>query len=311
VTMQIFVAGATGVIGRRLVPLLLEAGHRVTGIARTPGKRSALERAGADAVMVSLFEPGDLLQALAGHDTVINVATHIPSTTRMLFPGAWRENDRVRREGAANLASAAAAAGAARFIQESFAPMYADGGDRWLDESAPVRPARYNLSTLDAERAAHGFGERGGTAVVLRFATFYGPDAYHVPGMIKLVRKGWAAFPGSAGAFVSSVTHDDAAGAAAAALEVPGGTYNVVEDEPVSHREYFDVLARTLGVPAPRLPPGWATPLFGPAGELLARSLRISNRKLREASGWAPRHPSVREGWPAVIRELRAGAASR
>jgi nucleoside-diphosphate-sugar epimerase len=302
--MRIFVAGATGVIGRRAIPLLVGAGHQVSGVARTAEKRAALERLGAVPATADLFDGPDLSRAVEGHDVVINLATHIPPTSRMLLPWAWRENDRLRREASAHLAGAAAAGGVKRFIQESFAPIYADGGEAWIDERAPVRPVRYNRTTLDAERAAASFTGSGRAGVVLRFGAFYGPDADHVRDTIKTVRKGWALFPGPAGAFFSSVSHDDAATAVVAALEVPAGTYNVVDDEPLRHREYVDALALALGVPPPKLPPPWITFLFGSLGEILSRSLRISNRKLREASQWIPRHPSVREGWRAVVNAI-------
>lgn len=305
--MRIFVAGATGAVGRRLVPLLVGEGHEVTAVGRSPEKHAALGRAGARPVEVSLFDAEALGRAVRGHQVVINMATKIPpSAGRMMLPGAWKENDRIRREGAANLARAAQAAGAERFIQESFAPIYADGGDRWLDESWPQQPSRYNRTILDAERAAAGFTAAGGVGIVLRFAAFYAADAFQVRDAAALIRKGWAPLFGSPAAFFSSIHHDDAASAVVAALRARPGVYNVTDDEPLRHREYVDVLAAALGVPPPKLPPAWLTRVGGSVVELLGRSLRISNRKLREGTGWAPTYPSVREGWPAVVPLLRA-----
>ena len=114
------------------------------------------------------------------------------------------------------------------------------------------------------------------------------------------------AAPRLAGRFLSPVSHDDAASAAAAALDFDAGTYNVVDDEPVTRREYFDTLASALGLPPPKFPPLWTVHLLGSTGELLSRSLRISNRKLRRASGWAPKVPSVREGWADVVPALES-----
>lgn len=302
--MRVFVAGATGVIGRRVVPALVAAGRAVTALGRSPEKREALARAGATPADVSLFDPDALARAVAGHEVVINLATHIPSARRMLLPGAWRENSRLRRAGSANLAEAALAGGATRYIQESFALIYADAGDRWIDETAPMAPARYNRAIVDAEAAAERFTRRGGAGVALRFAGFYGSDSPQMHDLLKFVRKGFAPLPGGRDAFFSSVSHDDAAAAVLAALVVPAGVYNVVDDEPLRRREYFDALAAALGVPPPRLMPRWMTPLFGSLGETLARSLRISNRKLRDASGWSPKYRSVREGFAAVARSL-------
>jgi len=304
--MRVFVAGATGVVGRRAVPMLLERGHAVTGVARSPEKRAALERAGAAAVKLDLFDPGAVARAVAGHEVVINLATHIPPGMRVFLRRAWRENDRIRRQCAANLARAAAAAGARRFIQESFAPVYPDRGADWIDETVSISPVRYNRSVTDAEGAAEQFTRGGGQGVVLRFGWFYGPDSPQVADMIRYVRKGWAPLPGPAEAYWSSLSHDDAAAAVVAALGVPAGVYNAVDDEPLSRREYFDSLAAALGVEPPRLPPGWAKYLMGSLGSLMARSLRISNRKLRSASAWSPKYRSAREAWPDLLKAIGA-----
>ncbi len=279
----------------------------VTAVGRTPEKRAALERVGAAPIDVNLFDREAVARAVKGHEVVINVATHIPSSSgRMLLPGAWKENDRIRRQASANLSAAALETGAGRFIQESFAPIYSDGGDRWIEESAPLRPVRYNRSVLDAERAAEDFTSKGGTGIVLRFAGFYGADAFQVRDAIGMIRKGWAPLPGDPGAFFSSIHHDDAATAVVAALRARAGAYNVTDDEPLRRRDYVDALAAAIGAPPPKLPPAWLTRLGGSLTELLSRSQRISNRKLREETGWAPRYRSVREGWPAVLALIRA-----
>jgi nucleoside-diphosphate-sugar epimerase len=221
----------------------------------------------------------------------------------MMLPWAWRENDRVRREGSAVLAAAARDAGVERFVQESFAPVYEEGGDRWLDESWPQRPTRYNRTVLDAERSAARFAEGGGVGVVLRFAGFYGPDAF-LRDMTDVVRRGWSPLPGRASAYWSSLSHEDAADAAVAALDLPGGAWNVCDDEPLTRREWVDVLAACVGAPPPRLMPPWLAALGGSAVELLSRSQRMSNAKLRGASGWAPRWPSARQGLREAVRGL-------
>lgn len=305
---SIFVTGATGVIGRRLLPLVLARGHRVTAVGRSAEKRGALERMGAAAVDLDLFDAVAVRAAVAGHDVVVNLATHIPpSSVRMFLPGTWRENDRIRREGSRILADAAIAAGARRFVQESFALIYADGGDAWIDERSPIRPVRYSRSVVDAERSAQRASERGVTGVVLRFGAFYGPDSSQTRDMMRVVKSGWSPLPGSPRAFVSTVSHDDAASAVVAALEVPEGIYNVVDDEPLRRREFVGALALALGVREPRFAPAWIARLGGSLGEILARSLRISNAKLRAASDWGPAYPSAREGWPAVVAALAGG----
>ena len=262
--MKVFIAGATEVVGRRLVPLLLRDGHQITAVARAADKAAGLRAVGAQAIEQDLFNRETLPKALAGHDIVINLATHIPSSSvQIMLPWAWRENDRLRRVASANLADAAIAAGARRFIQESFAPAYPSCGADWIDEDTPLSPVRYNRSILDAERSARRFTRSGGEGIVLRFAVIYGPDAFQVHDTIRLVRMGWAPLPGTADAYISSVSHDDAASAVYATLTLPAGTYNFDDDEPLVRSVYFGLLAQELGVPPPRPQPAWMTRLFG------------------------------------------------
>jgi nucleoside-diphosphate-sugar epimerase len=304
--VKIFLAGGTGVVGTRLVPLLASAGHSITAIGRTVEKRAALSRYGAKPVDITVFDADRLRKAVAGHEVVINLATAVPPASKALMPGAWRETARIRRTGSKNLADAARAARATRYIQESFAPIYADAGDKWIDERSPVRPARYNRAVVDAEYAAQAFTAEGREGIVLRFAFFYGPDSDFLHGMIANVRRGWAPAFGPDG-YISSLSHDDAASAVSAALNLPAGTYNVTDNEPVTKREFFRALAAAVGAAEPRFPPAWTSHLLGSLGDTLARSQRMSNRKLRTASAWLPRFPSVREGLAdSVARRRRA-----
>jgi 2-alkyl-3-oxoalkanoate reductase len=303
--MRIFLTGGTGVIGRRAVPLLLERGHEVTIASRLKSRRAVPPNLRVHRAAVDLLDPATLVPAVRDHDAIINLATHMPSSsTRMMFRSAWRENDRIRRLGSRNVMQAALAADVRLLVQESFAPTYPDRGDEWIDESVPLEPASYNRSVLDAEDSAHQFTAAGRQAVVLRFAAFYGPDSEPLKDFMRMLRKGWALLPGGPQKFISSVSHDDAASAVVAALEAGAGDYNVVEDEPVRREVYAGSLAALLHARAPRFPPSWATPLFGTVGEALSRSLRISNRKFKAETGWRPRYPSVREGWAATLRQM-------
>ncbi|MDF2117714.1 NAD(P)-dependent oxidoreductase [Roseiarcaceae bacterium H3SJ34-1] len=298
--MRILVSGATGVIGRRVIPLLLAQGHTVTALTRHSLTHQL--PAGAQLAVADLFDPDALNRAVAGHDVLINLATHMPSSSvKMMFRSAWRLNDRIRSEGVANLVAAARNGGVTTFIQESFAPAYPDQADRWIGEQTPLAPAGYNATLLDAERSVATFSTGDRTGVILRFAAFYGPDAMQVHAYIDGLRRGWALLPGGSKRFISSVSHDDAAAAVVAALKAPAGAYNVGDDEPVRRAVYFGSLAAALGVGQPRFLPGWTAPLLGTVGPTMARSLRLSNRKLKEATGWTPKFPSVREGWRSLI----------
>ncbi|HEX8141341.1 MAG TPA: NAD(P)-dependent oxidoreductase [Pyrinomonadaceae bacterium] len=306
--MKIFLTGATGVMGRRAVPLLVKEGHTVTGVARTREKMQMLERLGAQPVRVDLFNPAEVLKVIEGHDAVCNLATSIPSGTRAMLPFAWRDNDRIRREVSRNLVDAALKVGTKHYVQESFALIYPDSGARWIDEKVQVKPARYVRSVMEAEGQAGRFTASGRTGVVLRFGLFYGPDSGHTLDMIKFTKKGVAAAFGSPDGYVSSLSTDDAAAAVVAAVSVPAGVYNVVDDEPVTKREYFDALADALGVQRPKFLPSWFKYLAGSMGETLARSHRMSNRLFKEKSGWSPRYKSVREGFPALVAQLMSSA---
>ena len=310
VRSKILVTGPTGVVGRRLVPLLVEEGHSVVAMTHGSGNRGAIERMGAVPVDADFLNGGSLRRAVAGCEAVVNLATHMPeSSTQMIRRSAWRENDVIRSLGSSNLVDAALAEGVGRFVQESFAPVYPDGGNHWIDESVALRPVAYNGSILDAEASAKRFTKAGGVGVVLRFAAFYGPDSRFLIEAIGQFRKnGRAFYPGSPDAFVSSVHHHDAATASAAALRLPAGAYNVADDEPVPRLEYFATLARALGLPPPKPFSWWAKLLMGSLGEMLSRSLRISNRRIKAASNWTPRYRSVREGWTSVAAALPAAA---
>lgn len=302
--MRIFVTGATGVVGRRLVPLLIAAGHEVTGVARSRSKAGELERLGATPVGLDLLHEQSVRTAVSGQRVVVNLATRIPPSSKAFFPPAWRENDRIRSHASVNLVNAALRAGCERFVQESVSLIYPDSGDRWITEDDPLDPPSYARTVLDAEAQARRFMEAGRTGVVLRFALFYGWDSGHTVDTIRFVRKGIAPTFGSPDSYVSSISTEDAASAVLAALGIAAGVYNVSDEEPVRRREHYDSLARALGVASPKLPPPWMKYLGGSLGRTIARSQRISSERFRRASGWAPRFRSVRDGWPSVCRKV-------
>jgi 2-alkyl-3-oxoalkanoate reductase len=302
--LKIFVAGATGVLGRRAVAKLAEAGHEVTGVARTPEKAELLQRLGVQPVAVDLFDAGAVKGAVSGSEVVANLATHIPNLSRAALPGAWSENDRIRGEASRNLVDGALATGASRYIQESIAFLYGDGGDAWLDEETPLDVPALGRSVLDAEAQAQRFTDGGGTGVVLRFGQFYAPEAAHSIAMAKMIKRRVAPALGDPTGYVTSIHAEDAAGAVVAALDAPAGTYNVTEDEPVTRAELARVLADAFGKKVPRMLPKVVAKAGGAKTNYLARSHRVSNRRFKEATGWAPAYPSVRDGWPGVAAAM-------
>jgi nucleoside-diphosphate-sugar epimerase len=298
--MRVFVTGGTGALGRHTVPALIEAGHAVTAVARTPQKADLLAAQGATAVTVSLFDRTALASAVAGQDAVVNLATAIPPTSQFLRRSAWVANDRIRIEGSAAMVDAALSAGVPRLVQESVCMVYRDQGARWIDENAPVDRYRMALGNLAAEANAGRFTQLGGRGVVLRFGWFYGPGAAHSEQMLAQARHHVGMVLGRADGYVSSIHVADAAGAVVAALTVPAGSYNAVDDEPLTKSEYARALSEAAGAGMWLRGPGRAAALFGDRLTSLARSLRVSNAKLRGAGGWIPRYPSAREGYLAM-----------
>jgi nucleoside-diphosphate-sugar epimerase len=300
--VNVFVAGGTGVVGRRAVAALVAAGHTVTVVSRSSGKDELVTALGARPVRIDLFDAGAVTDAVAGYEAVVNLATHIPAFRDAGRKKAWQVNDRLRTTGARNLGAAAAAAGADRLVQESITFPYADRGDEWMDEGGARVHSWATETSVAAEAAAADFTVAGGTAVVLRFAQFYAGDSEHVQAMIGLAKRGIAAVAGPANAYQPWVHAEDAGAAVVAALAAPGGVYNVVDDEPLQRGEIRSIMAkaanrsRLASIPRPVM-----RAVGGSAAALLMRSQRVSNRRLKEATGWAPQYPTLREGWPGVV----------
>lgn len=304
--MRVFLAGATGAIGRPTSRALVAAGHEVRGVARGPAKAELVRADGAEPIDVSLFDTAALRSALAACDAVLHFATKIPPVGRITRRN-FAENDRLRRDASRCLVDAGLAAGVAAYLQESVAFLYADGGDGWLDEEAPLHASWVNDSTLAAERETARFAAGGGRGVVLRFGLFYAPYARSTIDSVRLAQRGLFPVLGPGTQFVSSIHVDDAAAATVAALDVPSGVYNVVEDEPVRFRDYAQALGSSLGVaPRLRLPAWLVRAIMGGGSHVMLVSRRVSNRRFRAATGWTPRAASAREQLPAVVREIVA-----
>jgi nucleoside-diphosphate-sugar epimerase len=297
--MKVFVTGGTGAIGRHVLPVLVAAGHEVSALVRTPEKAATVTAQGATAVRVSLFDRAALTAGFAGHDAVVNLASALPSMAGFLFARAWRDSDRIRTPGSATVVDAALAAGVGRVVQESVGMVYPDRGARWIDEDVPADRYPGALANLAAEANALRFADAGRIGTVLRFGWFYGPGATHSEQLLAQARRHVVPVLGAPDGYVSSIYTTDAATAVLAALRAPSGTFNIVDDEPLTKRDYADALAAAAGTAAWVRGPGRAARLFGRLTSL-ARSLRVSNARFRAATGWEPRYPSAREGWRAL-----------
>lgn len=300
--MRVLFTGATGAIGEKAVPLLVEQGHEVRGVARSEENRIRLAEMGADPVRADLFDRDSIDTATRDVDAIVHFATSIPPQAAMMRRRAWEMNDRLRTEATANLVDAAIRNGVSRFVQESVTFLYADGGERWLDEDSPVEPVWSVLDSAVAAEAEVGrFTRSGGDGVVLRLSRLYGPgrvsDEY-----VEAVRKRKMPHIGDGRNHVSNLHIDDAATAVVHALDVAAGTYNVTDDVPSRAGEALDGLAELLDAPTPRrIPAPVAGIALGKAAGLLTVSQRVSNERFKSASGWAPSYPSQIDGWREMV----------
>lgn len=295
--MRVFVLGGTGAIGRPAVDALVASGHSVTALARTDERAAELHARGAEPVRVSIFDRAGLMDVFRGHDAVVNLATAQPRSAQFMLLRAWRDTERVRTDGSAAVVDAALAADVPIVVQESVAMLYRDSGQEWADETAPVDRYPMAVGNHAAEASTDRFTASGGTGIVLRFGFFYGAGARHAEEFLSMARSGVVPVLGRPDSYLSSIHVDDGGRAVSAVLGARAGTYNVVDDEPLTKRQYAQASADAVDRRAWLRAPGRAALLLGHRTTSLSRSVRASNSKLRKITDWSPRFPSVREGW--------------
>ena len=312
--MKVFVAGASGVVGRPLVRQLVAAGHEVTGTTRREERMEEIRAAGATPVRCNVLSGDEANKALhrARPEVVINQLTSLPRDYNPRRASFYAETNRVRREGGRNLVAAARAAGARRLLTQSIAFLYAPEGDWVKDEDGrPFEDAPGHFrgaveAMLDHEREVVSSPDFEG--LVLRYGQFYGPGTYYAPdGHLgrEVIRRRFPIVGPGTGIF-SFLHVEDAAAATVAALDRGApGIYNVVDDEPAALHEWLPVYAEALGAKPPRHVPLWLARLVaGRAVADQAVGLRgASNAKAKRELGWQPRYSSWREGFrdPAAL----------
>ncbi len=299
--MRVFVAGGTGVIGRRLVPQLVARGHHVTATTTSAGKLGLLERLGAEGVVMDGLDAASVGEAVAAArpDTIVNQMTglslaHAGKPNLRRADRFFASTNRLRSEGIDHLLAAAEATGVSHVVAQGHASMNGIRKGGW------VKTEEDPLEVLEGTKAINHLEDvvvRAGGAV-LRYGGFYGPGAND--DQVKLVRKRLVPLVGGGTGYVSWVHVDDAASATVLAVEQKAmGVFNIVDDEPAPVSEWLPYLAECLGAKPPRRVPAWLVRLL--AGEMAVRMMTegrgFSNAKAKRELGWELRYPSWRQGF--------------
>jgi nucleoside-diphosphate-sugar epimerase len=309
--MRVFVAGASGAIGTRLVPQLIERGHEVIGTFHSPGNAGRVRAGGAKAIALDLLDPRAVRKVVleTGPDAIIHQATALADVrfSRSL-DRSFALTNRLRTEGTDTLLAAARESGVHRFIAQSFAAYrYARVGgpvkteDDPLDPAPPAGARETNAAMRYLDQAVTDAG-----GIALRYGGFYGAAN---DGLIEPVRKRQFPIIGNGGGVTSFIHLDDAAAATVLALEHDAaGIYNIVDDEPAPVREWLPVLADALGAKPPRHIPRWLARLVAGEGAVMmgTESRGASNAKAIRELGWTLRYPSWRQGFAAAYRAVRS-----
>jgi nucleoside-diphosphate-sugar epimerase len=319
--MRVFVAGATGALGVPLVRQLVAAGHHVVGLTRSTLRGAAMEMLGAHAAIANALDAAELAKAVAQAkpEVVANVLTSLPRggprRARDLEP-----TNELRTRGTSNLMAAAVAAGVRRVVAESIVFAYGWRVDdvASIDESHPraiqVEPALQ--PTLDATVSLEDqtLGVASIEGIVLRYGLLYGAGSGSMEALVDGLRARRLPVFGSEGSLLPWIHVDDGARAMARAIEVgaPGESYNIVDDAPVSLRDYMIEAARAAGAPRPRSVPFWLVRLLMPYASAMGDArLPVSNAKAKRDLGWRPTYPTCRDGLRHDLgTELRQSAAA-
>jgi len=311
--MRVFVAGASGAIGTRLLPQLVDRGHEVIGTSRSAEKAEQIRALGAEPVALDLLDRAAVRRVVleAAPDAIVHQATALADLNfSRNFDRTFAQTSRLRTEGTDALLAAAREAGIHRFVAQSFASYRTAREGAWVkterDALDPDPPAKMRESSAAMCYLEEAVIDAGG--IVLRYGLFYGAAN---DGLIEPVRKRQYPIIGDGGGVASWIHLDDAAAATVLALEHDGpGIFNVVDDDPAPVREWLPVLANALGAAPPRRFPRWLARLL--AGEVAVvmgtEGRGASNAEAKRRLGWRPRHPSWREGFVAAYEGVRTAA---
>jgi len=300
--MRILVVGASGMIGRRLVPQLTERGHQVTGTSRSAARAGQLRSLGAEPAVLDVLDAGAVrdLVAATRPEAIIYQATALSGVSfSRNMDRAFAPTNELRTTGTDNLLAAAREAGAPKFIAQSFAPLrYAHVGGPVKDESDPLitdPPASARQMFAAMAHVDQAVTAAGGIA--LRYGGFYG----EADAMVRAVRKRQFPLIGDGGGIMSFIHVEDAAAATVRALDAAGpAIYNITDDEPAPMREWLPALAAALGAKPPFRVPAWVGRLaMGKTLTMMTEARGASNAKAKKELDWTLRYPTWRAGFPA------------
>jgi len=313
--MRIFIAGATGVLGRRLVELFTKRGHKVAGLVRDPRGEQRVTALGGEPRWADLFDAATLARAAEGCEVMIHAATAIPVKPKT-SPQDWALNDRIRREGTRALTEAAALVGAKLYLQQSVVWVARPRDESSFDEDSPVVCADPILqSAADAESISREAGAKNGFSVaVLRGGSFYDADSGYTRMLAEGLRRRKLPIIGSGNAVWAMIHTDDMAAAFVAAAEKPqNGIWHVVDNELVTMGDLFSAMATKLAAPAPRHVPAWLARLIagGTAVRFFTASTRTTNARLRRDFAWKPQYPTYREGLDQIFAAWKSKDSSK
>ena len=309
--MRVFVAGATGAIGRQLVPRLVTAGHEVHAMTRSASNKAMLEQMGAVPVIADALDPHWVAEAVgtAGPDVIVHQLTAIGAVDTRHMDRDFAATNRLRTEGTDHLLAAGRAVGVRRFVAQSNAIVYGRTGAAVQTEEEAFDPSPAPTMAANQEAIRHleaaVLGARWTEGIALRYGWFYGPGTGIAPDgeVPELIRRRKFPLVGDGGAVWSFIHVADAAEATVAAIEHGRrGVYNVVDDDPAPVAEWLPVLAEQLGAKKPMHVPRLVGRLFaGEAGVVMMTELRgASNAKAKRELAWRPAHPSWRQGLAAA-----------
>jgi len=308
--MKVFIAGASGVLGRRLIGQFKAKGHSVVGQVRSSKAEAAVREVGGDPRQADLFDSESLARAADGCEVVIHAATAIP-TKQKIAPADWSMNDHIRRKGTRCLTEAAGKIGAKIYLQQSVVWVARPKDQSSFDEDSPAVPDPIMQSAIDGEAIAReAASSEGFVTAVVRCGAFYDAESAHIRMLADGLRKRSMPIIGSGDAVWSMIHTDDAASAfVAVAEQARAGVWHVVDNELVTVRVLLETLAARLGAKPPRRVPVWLAKWL--AGDFavayFTRSTRTTNARIRRDFGWSPRYPTYREGLDQIVADWNAG----